>query len=63
MSGEVFLRPDGTTIALVEGRPGQADEWRSDSYSDRIAAINVALKQLSRTRAPSAPSTERRARL
>ena len=41
----VFLRPDGTTIALVEGSPGQPDYWEPDDEGQRTASIAVALRR------------------
>jgi hypothetical protein len=45
IGAEVFLRPDGTTVAVVETPPGEPDEWQLDADVDHIAAINIALKR------------------
>ena len=45
IGAEVFLRPDGTTVALIEGAPGDPDQWQDDTEQDRITALVIARKQ------------------
>jgi DnaJ-class molecular chaperone len=45
MGGEVFLRPDGSVVALIEGAPGEPERWEEQSESDRIYALIVSLKR------------------
>jgi hypothetical protein len=45
IGAEVFLRPDGTTVALIEGAAGEPDRWQGDNEADRISALVIALKR------------------
>jgi hypothetical protein len=45
IGAEVFLRPDGTTVALVEGAAGEPDRWHDDTESEHIAALVIARKR------------------
>ena len=41
IGADVFLRPDGTTIALVEGGRGESDRWVVGTEADRIADLVI----------------------
>jgi hypothetical protein len=45
IGAEVFLRPDGTTVALIEGAPGVPDRWQDDTEADRTSAPVIACEQ------------------
>jgi hypothetical protein len=45
IGAEVFLRPDGTTVALIEGAVGEPDRWQGHTEADRISALVIALKR------------------
>ena len=45
VGGEVFLRPDGTTVALIEGARGESDWWEEQNEADHLAALVLSLKR------------------
>jgi nucleotide-binding universal stress UspA family protein len=60
IGADVFLRPDGSTIALVEGGRGEPDRWVVGTEADRIADLVIGaerhpeLARLLPSRPPSA---------
>ena len=43
MGADVFLRPDGSTVSLIEGSGTESDHWHDDTADERIAALVIAL--------------------
>ncbi len=45
VGADVFLRPDGTTVALIEGAYGMPAFWEVDTGSEHIASLVIASKR------------------
>src|SRR5258706_15444888 len=41
IGAEVFLRPDGTTVSLIEGESSDDSTWSEDSLMDHYAALAI----------------------
>lgn len=44
IGADVFLRPDGSTCALVEGGRDEPDRWEENSASEHLSALVIATK-------------------
>jgi hypothetical protein len=44
IGADIFLRPDGSTRALIEGGRDEPDRWEENSASEHLSALVIATK-------------------